>query len=168
MHVIDKTKRRKRGIRQSTGARLRIQPRDVAMFSALNNHGPLPTHYLYEFAKPFSPSVAGMKMRLTDLFHEENTEHGGAYLWRPGEDYNAVGQLCRLLYIVGYQHDRARLLLEHQSQFSSHSKPRQVVESRERLVHEQYIRLADQVPAELHSLAHSARQLVGIMTFESL
>jgi hypothetical protein len=84
------TKRRHRSTRTSTGARIRVQARDIAVFKALFEHGPLPTPYLYEFAKHLSPSYAGLKMRLTDLFHEEETEHGGAYLWRPGEDYNAV------------------------------------------------------------------------------
>lgn len=70
------TKRRHRGTRTSTGARIRVQLRDIAVFKALYEHGPLPTHYLYEFAKPLAPSYAGLKMRLTDLFHEEETEHG--------------------------------------------------------------------------------------------
>jgi hypothetical protein len=90
MEVLEKPKRRHRATRTSTGKHIRVQSRDIAVFRALYDHGPLPTHYLHEFVKTLSPSLDGLKMRLTDLFHEEETEHGGAYLDRPGEDYNAV------------------------------------------------------------------------------
>ena len=100
MEVIDKPKRRHRSVRQSTGTRIRVQPRDIAIFRALHDHGPLSTHYLHQFAKPFSPSLAGLKMRLTDLFHEEESEHGGAYLWLPGEDYSAVTRFEREIHDI--------------------------------------------------------------------
>lgn len=84
------TKRRHRGTRTSTGARIRVQPRDIAVFKALHEHGPLPTHYLYEYARAQSKSLNAFKKRLTPLYHERDTEHGGEYLSRPGEDYSAV------------------------------------------------------------------------------
>lgn len=92
--------RRHRGSRKSTGKRVRLQPRDLAVFRALHEHGPLPTPYLYEFAREHRESVAGFKNRLTILFHEENTDHNGPYLSRPGEDYNAVTKTEHEIYDI--------------------------------------------------------------------
>ena len=84
--VLEKTKRRWRNSPTSTGAELQVQPRDLwGIFRPIYEHGALPTPYLLPFAEKFSPSYDGLKMRLTDLYHEENTEHGGRYLRRLGE-----------------------------------------------------------------------------------
>ena len=72
---------------QSTGKRIVLTERDLLIFSALERHGVLPATYLYEFAKSAAGNMKGHQQRLTELFHEDNTEHGGRYLNRPHQQW---------------------------------------------------------------------------------
>src|SRR4051794_34594251 len=87
----ERIKRRPRDKRCPTGKYVTVskRPQVLAAFKALHEHGPLSTLYLFEYWKPFSASLGTMKNALTDLYHEDETEHGGPYLDKPGQDYSA-------------------------------------------------------------------------------
>lgn len=69
---------------QSSGKRITATTHDLNLFERLLWHGPLPTPYLLAFSTQFGhQSIGRARDRLTDLFHEENTPHGGRYLDRP-------------------------------------------------------------------------------------
>ena len=73
--------------RHSTGKRVRLSERDQLWLRKLAEHGPLPTAYLLAYASNLRGSDKRQQERLSDLFHEENTEHGGAYLDRPPQQF---------------------------------------------------------------------------------
>ena len=74
----------------STGKRIRLTDRDWCGLNALHRHGPLASSYLLDFGKSFGTSEKRAKERLSDLFHEDNTAHGGAYLLRPSQQFQTV------------------------------------------------------------------------------
>ncbi len=88
--ALDRLGRRKRTTRVSTGKRVSPQKRDLLWFAKLREHGPLPTSYLLAFSKDTHRSEKRAKERLTDLFNEENTPHGGAYLTRPIQQFRTI------------------------------------------------------------------------------
>src|SRR5579863_2306824 len=45
-----------------------LRPRDTLIFEAIQRHGPLPTHYLYEFSKVAAKDYTGFQKRLVALF----------------------------------------------------------------------------------------------------
>lgn len=54
-------------------------------------HGPLPSPYLLEYSRHFGrKSLGRARDRLTDLFHEENTPHGGRYLDKPAAQFPSL------------------------------------------------------------------------------
>jgi len=75
---------------QSTGKRVKPQPRDLLWFEKLAEHGPLPSSFLLEFCKGTHRSEKRGKERLTDLFNEGDTPDGGAYLTRPMQQVNVI------------------------------------------------------------------------------
>ena len=79
---------------------------------------------------------------------------------------DAVGELGRLLDVVGHEDDRPRLLAQQPRQLLAHAEARQVVEGREGLVHEQEVGVSGQGADELHPLPHPARELVRVVPFE--
>lgn len=85
--VTDALGRRSSHERQSTGKRVRLSERDLIWLQKLRQHGPLPTSYLLAFTDVLRASSKRQKERLSDLFHEENTAHGGAYLDRPPQQF---------------------------------------------------------------------------------
>ena len=85
--VTDALGRRSSHERQSTGKRVRLSERDLLWVEKLHQHGPLPTSYLLAYTDALRASDKRQKERLGDLFHEENTEHGGAYLDRPPQQF---------------------------------------------------------------------------------
>ena len=85
-----------------------------------------------------------------------------------GEHEHAVGELRRLLDVVGHEHDRARLLAQQPRQLAAHAEAGQVVEGREGLVHEQQVGVAGQGPRQLHALPHAARELVRVVLLEAV
>lgn len=86
----DSIGRRSRMHASSTGKRIRLTERDLAWLQAIHRHGPLASSYLLKFGKPFGQSQKRAQERLGDLFHEDNTEHGGAYLIRPAQQFQTI------------------------------------------------------------------------------
>jgi protein involved in plasmid replication-relaxation len=65
-------------------------PRDLTWLKAIHRHGPLASSFLIEFAKPLGMNQKRAQERLADLFHEDNTVHGGAYLQRPAQQFHTL------------------------------------------------------------------------------
>ncbi|MCB1357953.1 MAG: replication-relaxation family protein [Maritimibacter sp.] len=82
--------RRRRRRPQSTGKRVSLQDRDLIWLQKLHEHGPLPSSFLLAFAKNTHRSAKRTKERLTDLFNEDNTAHGGPYLSRPPQQFRTL------------------------------------------------------------------------------
>ena len=85
--VTDTLGRRSSHERQSSGKRVRLSERDLLWLAKLQQHGPLPTSYLLAYTDALRASDKRQKERLGDLFHEENTAHGGAHLERPPQQF---------------------------------------------------------------------------------
>jgi len=85
--VSDALGRRSSHERQSSGKRVRLTDRDLLWLQKLHQHGPLPTSYLLAYTDALRASDKRQKERLGDLFHETNTEHGGAYLDRTAQQF---------------------------------------------------------------------------------
>ena len=85
--VTDALGRRSSHERQSSGKQIRLSERDLLWLTKLQQHGPLPTTYLLAYTDALRASDKRQKERPGDLFHEENTEHGGACLDRPPQQY---------------------------------------------------------------------------------
>ena len=83
----DRLGRRPRDRRQPTGKLVTPQERDLLWFQKLHEHGPLSSTYLHAFSKNLRRSEKRARDRLTDLFHETNTPHKGAYLDRPWQQF---------------------------------------------------------------------------------
>lgn len=64
--------------------RLMLAEADYLIFEAINRHGPLPTHYLYEFAKLRRKDYTHFQKRLTELY---NGDEAGPYLTRPPQQF---------------------------------------------------------------------------------
>lgn len=82
--------RRKRLKPVSTGKQVTPQPRDLLWFEKLAEHGPIPSSFLLEFGMCTHKSEKRGKERLTDLFNEDNTPHGGPYLTRPPHQFRTI------------------------------------------------------------------------------
>lgn len=54
---------------QAVGQRIEIHERDLQIFEALHRHGPLPTHYLFEFVRPLARDYTAFQQRLTKLYN---------------------------------------------------------------------------------------------------
>ncbi|MGB0747120.1 MAG: replication-relaxation family protein [Magnetospiraceae bacterium] len=87
---LDSLSRRKRTRLQSTGKRVTPQERDILWFSIVHRHGPLPSSFLHAFSKNLRRSEKRAKDRLTDLFNEARTPHGGPYLSRPLQQFRTI------------------------------------------------------------------------------
>lgn len=100
--------RRRRLQPTSTGKRLTLQERDWLWLRVLHEHGPLPSSFLLAFAKDYGVSEKRAKERLTDLFNEENTAHGGSYLARPPQQFQTLdSRYNQLVYDVSPAGKRA-------------------------------------------------------------
>ncbi len=82
--------RRRRDRPESTGKRVTPQSRDLVWFQKLREHGPLSSSYLHAFSQHLARSEKRARDRLTDLFNERNTPHGGAYLSRPWQQFQTL------------------------------------------------------------------------------
>lgn len=155
--------RRPRSQRQSTGAYITPKPADVwGTFRPLYEHGPLATNYVAEFRKWYLPNttVNSASGRLGDLFHEENTEHGGPYLRRLAEHAKMPNYARFALYDVeraaehaleenGYPYLTKRSFISEfdphnfgvscsiaSAELAAHDIPGMTFESRNQLLHE--------------------------------
>ena len=87
---FDKIGRRNRLKPTSTGKRVSPTDRDLLWFTKIQEHGPLPSHYLLEYMRGSHKSEKRAKERLTDLFNEANTPHDGPYLTRPMQQFQTI------------------------------------------------------------------------------
>lgn len=83
MLLRDALDRRWRDTPQPTGKRVYLRGRRLIWAQMLHWHGPLPSSILHEFTKHLSADEVWTRKQLRDLFHEDNTPHGGAYFTRP-------------------------------------------------------------------------------------
>lgn len=74
----------------SSGKRVRLTDRDLVWLAALHRHGPLPSSFLLGFGAPKGKSFKRAQERLGDLFHEDNSAHGGAHLIRPAQQFQTL------------------------------------------------------------------------------
>jgi hypothetical protein len=98
MDTIVKPARRPRYHRCPTGKRVTPDEREIIWFQKLWEHGPLPQKYLYAYTAHLTPSPGVVKNRLGDLYHEDNTPHGGAYLERPTQQNSVITKYQDAVY----------------------------------------------------------------------
>ena len=90
MTQLDTIGRRGRLKPQTAGKRVSLQDRDLLWLQKIHEHGPLPSSFLVAYAKDTHRSEKRAKERLTDLFNEDNTQHGGPYLSRPPQQFRTL------------------------------------------------------------------------------
>lgn len=81
----------------STGKRITLQPRDWLWLAKIAEHGPLSSQQLLAFSRHTHRSDKRAQERLTDLFNEANTPHGGPYLTRPRQQFQTIDARYRPL-----------------------------------------------------------------------
>ncbi len=86
----DALSRRTRTRPQATGKRVTPQERDFLWFQKIHQHGPLSSSYLHTFSAHIRRNEKRAKDRLTDLFNESRTPHGGPYLTRPAQQFRTL------------------------------------------------------------------------------
>ncbi|MEL6919700.1 MAG: replication-relaxation family protein [Pseudomonadota bacterium] len=92
----------------STGKRIRLTNRDRLWLNAIHQHGPLASSFLLEYAKTMGASEKRSTERLTDLFHEADTAHGGPYLTRPPQQFHTIdSRYNQLVYDLGPAAEKA-------------------------------------------------------------
>ena len=102
---------------------------------------------------------------------ERNRDLGGDAAGIGRQHENPVGHQHRLLDVVGDHQDRLDRnapLLPQVEQIGAQGFGGKHVERRERLVHQEDLRLHDQRPCEADALAHAARQFLRIGRFEAV
>jgi len=87
---FDALHRRNRTTPTSSSKRVTPQERDLIWFQKILEHGSLSTSFLHGFSKHMRVSEKRAKERLTDLFNEDNTPHGGPYLCRPHQQFRTI------------------------------------------------------------------------------
>jgi hypothetical protein len=86
--------------------RLAVTEADFLLFEAINRHGPLPTHYLYEFTKHIRRDYTHLQNRLTEFY---NGDAHGAWLTRPPQQF--AGFEARYQHVVYDLAPRAKIAL---------------------------------------------------------
>ena len=84
-----------------------------------------------------------------------------------GKDHDAVGEADGLLEVVGDEDDALPVGAPELEQLVLHERARLHVERRERLVHEEDLRVEDEHLRERDALSHAARELVGVAVAEA-
>lgn len=87
--------------------RLMLTNPDILMFEAINRHGPLPSHYLYEFTKHLRRDKSHLLNRLTEFY---NGDAGGQFLTRPPQQF--AGFEARYQHMVYGLAPRAEAFVE--------------------------------------------------------
>lgn len=112
MDAFDRLGRRRRMQPFSTGKRVSLQVADLIWLEKLHEHGPLPSSFLLAFTRHLRRSDKRAIERLTDLFNEEATKHGGRYLDRPPQQFRTIdSRYNQLVYDLTLAGQRA--LAEH-------------------------------------------------------
>lgn len=117
--ITDSTKRRLRHAGpQPKGRRISIMPDDLALFSAINRHGPLPTNFLHAFleAKNFN----AFQYRLTKLFN--GTEQSPPLLFRPPQQFQSLHARYQPL-VYDLTSESESLLVESGAEITERSDP---------------------------------------------
>lgn len=114
--------RRHREKPHASGKRITPTDRDILWFDKIHRHGPLSTPYLLAYSLHLRRSSTRAKDRLTDLFNEDATPHGGTYLSRPWQQFETLDARYHDLVYDLTQHTVA-LLKEHDlySDYTPHS-----------------------------------------------
>lgn len=99
--------------------RLVLTERDFLLFQAINRHGPLPAHYLFELTKHEARSYVHLQRRLTELY---NGDPAGGYLTRPPQQF--AGFEARYQHIVYDLTPRAKKVLAERGTFTRFSPKR--------------------------------------------
>lgn len=100
-------------------SRLVLTERDFLIFEAINRHGPLPSHYLYEFTKHEARSFKHLQYRLTELY---NGDRAGAYLTRPPQQF--AGFEARYQHLVYDLTPKGKVVLAEQGRLARFSPKR--------------------------------------------
>lgn len=98
--------------------RLVLTTADYLIFEAINRHGPLPTHYLYQFTKHLRRDYTHLQNRLTEFY---NGDGSGPLLSRPHQQF--AGFQARYQHTVYDLAPRARVLLAERG-ITSRDAPR--------------------------------------------
>lgn len=93
---------------------------DYLAFEVINRHGPLPTHYLYQFTKHLRKDYTQLQNRLTDFYN--GTQSQGAYLVRPPQQFAAFA--ARYQHVVYDLTPRAKVALAERATLARHSPKR--------------------------------------------
>jgi hypothetical protein len=103
---------------RATVRRIVLTEADYLLFEAINRHGPLPTHYLYEFTKHIRRDYTHLQNRLTEFY---NGDALGPWLNRPPQQF--AGFEARYQHVVYDLSPRAKALLAERG-VTSHCAPR--------------------------------------------
>ena len=87
--------------------RIVLTEADCLAFEAIKRHGPLPTHYLYQFTRHLRKDYTQLQNRLTDFYN--GTQAQGPYLIRPPQQF--AGFEARYQHIVYDLAPQAKLAL---------------------------------------------------------
>lgn len=116
----DRLGRRNRLLGTSTDKCVTLQDRDLLWLQKLHEHGPLPSSFLLHYAKDMRLSEKRARERLTDLFNEEYTPDGGAYLIRPAQQFRTLdSRYNQLVYDLAPAGVRALTRLGHDMRSAS-------------------------------------------------
>lgn len=99
--------------------RLVLTEGDYLLFEAINRHGPLPTHYLFEFTKHIRRNYPNLQWRLTQFYNGDSL---GPYLVRPPQQF--AGYEARYQHMVYDLAPRARQVLAERGTLSAHTPKR--------------------------------------------
>jgi hypothetical protein len=99
--------------------RIVLTDADYLIFEAIDRHGPLPSHYLYEVAKHLRKDKSHLQNRLTEFY---NGDAFGPYLIRPPQQF--AGFEARYQHIVYDLAPRARQALSERGTLGLHSPRR--------------------------------------------
>ncbi len=113
--------RRKRDRPVSTGKRVTPQVRDLLWFQKIHRHGPLSSTYLHAFSKHLRRNEKRARDRLTDLFNEDHTPHGGPYLSRPWQQFQTYD--ARYQYLIYDLTPAAEAALKDHGMWSGYVNP---------------------------------------------
>ncbi|MEQ1882279.1 MAG: replication-relaxation family protein [Burkholderiales bacterium] len=100
--------------------RLVLTEADYLIFEAIDRHGPLPTHYLYEFTKHLRRDFTHLQNRLTEFYNGDQVGgKAGSYLNRPPRQF--AGFEARYQHMVYDLAPRAKAALAERGTLARHS-----------------------------------------------
>lgn len=116
----DALNRRKRTARPApSSTRLNLSEADLCIFRAIDRHGPLPSHYLYELTRHIRRDRSHLQNRLTEFY---NGDAGGPYLTRPPHQFASF--TARYLHLVYDLAPRGAALLAERGLTERHGNGR--------------------------------------------